>query len=103
MSNPLHRIKMIDELNITGRRVFIRTDLNCPLTSEGGLADDSRIVAALPTIRYAIEQGAKIILCSHLGRPKGRVRKELSLEPVGRRLAELLDTDIAFPEDCSNI
>ncbi|MEC8022861.1 MAG: phosphoglycerate kinase [Myxococcota bacterium] len=99
MSDPLHRIKSIEDLNISGRRVFIRTDLNCPLTAEGGIADDSRILAALPTIRYAREQGAKVILCSHLGRPKGRVRKELSLEPVGRRLAELLDTDIAFPED----
>jgi phosphoglycerate kinase len=100
MSDPLHRIKTIEDLNITGRRVFIRTDLNCPLTPEGGIADDSRILAALPTIRYAVAQGAKVILCSHLGRPKGRVRKELSLEPVGRRLAELLETEISFPEDC---
>ncbi|MFT5430601.1 MAG: phosphoglycerate kinase [Myxococcota bacterium] len=96
----LSRIKSIEDLELAGQRVLIRVDLNCPLTDDGRVADDSRIVAALPTIRYAREQGAKVILCSHLGRPKGRPRRELTLAPVGERLAELLETDIFFPDDC---
>ena len=100
MTDALDRIRHIEDLQISGLRVLIRVDLNCPLTDDLRIADDSRIVAALPTIRAARKRGAKIILCSHLGRPKGRPRKELTLRPVGERLAELLQTEIFFPDDC---
>jgi phosphoglycerate kinase len=96
----LRGIKKIEELDIEGRRVFIRVDFNCPLTPEGRVADDTRIVAALPTIKYAIEQGAKVVLASHLGRPKGKRVAQLSMAPVGERLAELLDKEVFMPEDC---
>ena len=78
----------------------MRVDLNCPLTEDGRVSDDSRIVAALPSIRLARQQGAKIILCSHLGRPKGRARRELTLAGVGERLAELLGQEVYLPDDC---
>ncbi len=96
----LSRIKSIEDLEISGRKVLIRVDLNCPLTADGLVADDSRIQAALPTIQHARQRGAKIILCSHLGRPKGRPRRELSLAPVGDRLAELLEQEILLPDEC---
>ncbi len=94
------RIRSIDELDLSGKRLLLRLDLNCPLTPDGQVADDSRILASLPTIKHAKQAGAKLILCSHLGRPKGKVKKELSLQPVGHRLAELLGQEIFFPEDC---
>lgn len=100
MNDVLSRIRTIDDLELSGSRTLIRVDLNCPLTEDGRVADDSRIVAALPTIRLARQRGAKVILCSHLGRPKGRPRRDLTLKPVGERLAELLDTEIFFPDDC---
>ena len=97
----LSRIKSIEELDLAGLRTFIRVDLNCPLTDDGRVADDTRIVSALPTIQYAREQGAKVVLCSHLGRPKGRPRRELTLAPVGERLVELLGiNEILLPDDC---
>ncbi|MBT9555580.1 MAG: phosphoglycerate kinase [Myxococcales bacterium] len=96
----LTRIKSVEELELEGRRVLIRVDLNCPVDDDGVPTDDSRILAALPTIQYARERGAKVLLCSHLGRPKGRPRKELSLVAIGERLSELLKTEIFFPDDC---
>lgn len=93
-------IKLIDEINITDKRVFIRVDLNVPQNDVGEIKDDTRIQAALPTIKYAIEKGAKIILASHLGRPKGERNLKYTLRPVAARLAELLKTEIIFPEDC---
>ncbi len=83
-----------------GKRVFCRVDFNVPLTENGRILDDSRIVAALPTIRFLREKGAKIVLASHLGRPKGKPRPQMSLEPVAVRLHELIDQDIVFAEDC---
>ncbi len=100
MNGVLSRIRTIEELDLSGLRVLVRVDLNCPLNEDGHVADDSRITAALPTIKLARQRGAKVILCSHLGRPKGRPRRELSLKPVGQRLAEVLDTEIFFPDDC---
>ena len=92
-------IKTISELDIAGRRLFIRVDFNVPLTPEGKVSDDTRIRESLPTIKLAIEKGARVVLASHLGRPKGKADKKYSLEPVGARLAELLDADVALTDE----
>jgi phosphoglycerate kinase len=91
--------KTIDALSLAGKRVFIRVDFNVPLDEQGKVTDDARIRAALPTIQYALEAKAKLILASHLGRPKGRDEK-LSLEPAGARLSELLKRDVILADDC---
>jgi len=91
--------KTISELDIAGRRVFIRVDFNVPLTPAGGVADDTRIRESLPTIKYAIEQGARVVLASHLGRPKGKPDKKYSLEPVAARLAELIQADVTLTDE----
>src|SRR5215471_7878359 len=91
-------IRSISELPIEGKRVFIRVDFNVPLTPAKGVADDSRIRASLPTIQHAIKRGARVVLASHLGRPKG-VTPGLSLEPVGARLAELLGKDVVLTDE----
>jgi phosphoglycerate kinase len=89
----------VDDLTLRGRRMFVRLDLNVPI--EGGrITDDSRIRAALPTLRLAITRGARLILASHLGRPKGKVDRNFSLRPVSRRLKELLDRPVEFATDC---
>ena len=86
---------------LAGKRVFIRVDFNVPLDKKTGeITDDSRIREALPTIRYAVEAGAKVILASHLGRPKPGKREGLSLEPCGARLSELTGYEVHLPEDC---
>ena len=94
-------IKYIDELDIAEKRVFLRVDFNVPLTQKGTVADDTRIQACLPTIRYALEKKAHLILASHMGRPKGKKDPKYSLAPVAERLAEIFpDYEILFPEDC---
>lgn len=94
-------IKYIDELSIAEKRVFVRCDFNVAMNDVGEITDDTRIRAALPTIRYALGQKAKLILASHLGRPKGERNPKYSLKTVGERLAEILgDVDILMPEDC---
>ncbi|GIN85390.1 phosphoglycerate kinase [Heyndrickxia sporothermodurans] len=85
--------KSIKDIDLNGKRVFCRVDFNVPLQN-GNVTDDTRIRAAIPTIKYLIEQGAKVILASHLGRPKGKVVEELRLTPVAKRLSELLKKDI---------
>ena len=91
--------KSIKEINFTGKRVLVRCDFNVPLKG-GVVSDDSRIVAALPTIQHLISQGAKIILCSHLGRPKGEKNAIFSLSPVAEDLAAKLGKPVTFLEDC---
>ena len=89
----------IKDLALKGERVFIRVDFNVPLKN-GTIGDDTRIKACLPTIQYALGQGATVVLASHLGRPKGRVNPEMSLRPIADRLAELLGKPIVFAADC---
>jgi phosphoglycerate kinase len=89
----------VEALPVEGRRVFVRVDLNVPLTKDRKVSDDARIVAVLPTIRHLIERGARIVLGSHLGRPDGKVKPELSLEPVAARLAELLAVDVTLADE----
>lgn len=90
----------IEDFNVKGKRIFIRADFNVPLDENLKITNDSRIRSTLPTINYAIDEGAKIILASHLGRPKGKVNPLLSLAPVAKRLQRLLDKDVIFAEDC---
>ena len=94
-------IRSIDQLELAGKRVFIRVDFNVPLDKNtGAVKDDARIRAALPTIQYALQKRAKVILASHLGRPDGKVVAAMSLEPVGARLSELLGCDVMHADDC---
>jgi len=92
--------KSIDQLNIQGKRLFLRVDFNVPMDEKGSITDDARIRAALPTINYALGKDAKVILASHLGRPKGGPEAKYSLAPVARRLGELLKREVKLAPDC---
>ena len=92
--------KTVDDINVKGKRVLVRCDFNVPLKG-GVITDENRIVAALPTIKKLIADGGKVILCSHLGKPKGEPKPELSLAPVAKRLSELLGKDVVFAADAN--
>src|SRR5262245_29812681 len=94
--------KTIDGLDVNGKRVFVRVDFNVPLTKEEPytITDDTRIRAALPTIEALRKRGARVILASHLGRPKGAPEKKYSLDPVHKHLQKLLNTEVGFVNDC---
>jgi phosphoglycerate kinase len=98
MSPNRPRLPTLDDLDVEGKRVIVRCDLNVPL-EDGVITDDLRIRAAVPTLRTLLGRGARLAVCSHLGRPKGRVVEELRLAPVGARLAELLDRDVTEARD----
>ncbi len=91
-------MRTIDDLDVAGRRVLVRSDLNVPL-KDGVITDDGRIRASVPTIEALASRGARVVVCAHLGRPKGEVRPEFSLRPVADRLAELLGRPVAFASD----
>ena len=94
------QVKTVDDLDLSGKKVFVRVDFNVPLDSDGSVTDDTRIVAALPTIKKLYEQDAKIILASHLGRPKGERVESMSLAPVAPVLSERLGLPVLFLNDC---
>jgi phosphoglycerate kinase len=93
-------MKFIDEINLKGKRVLFRFDYNVPLDSTLNITDDIRIRATVPTINYALDEGAKVIIMSHLGRPKGKVSPEFSLAPVAKRLSRLINKEVILAKDC---
>lgn len=92
--------KTIEKVDLKGKRVFIRADFNVPLDENGNITDDTRIRSTLPTINYALDAGAKVILASHFGRPKGKPNPKYSLAPVALRLNRLLNKEVKFAKDC---
>ena len=95
----MNTLKSVKDVDLGGRKVLLRLDLNAPL-KDGEVSNDARLRAALPTIKHVIENAGAVALASHLGRPKGKRNAEYSLEPVGRRLSELLDMEVLLAEDC---
>ena len=92
------RLPLLDDLDVAGKRVLVRCDLNVPI-SDGQIADDMRITAAIPTLRALLDRGARVTVCSHLGRPKGKVVEDLRLAPLGRRLGQLLGRNVDAVND----
>lgn len=101
MSNGLKGIKTIRDFELAGKTVFLRLDLNVPLEN-GKITDETRITASLPTIKYALEKGAKLVIASHLGRPKSAKDKQYSMEPVAKRLGELLNYEVVLMDEPSS-
>lgn len=95
----MQKLSLMD-IDVAAKRVLLRVDFNVPLTEDGLVSDDTRIVAALPTLKYLVEHQAKVVLVSHLGRPGGEVVAQLSLKPVAARLSEIIGQPVAFANDC---
>src|SRR4030067_726396 len=93
-------IRTIDQIELKGKRVFIRVDFNVPQDEKGHISDDTRILLSLPTIRFASDAGGKVILASHFGRPKGKKDPKFSLAPVAGRLSQLIGKKVALAPDC---
>src|SRR5210317_560462 len=93
-------MKNIRDLDIKEKKVLIRVDCNVPLDEHGNITDDTRIRGVLPTINYALDEQAKVIICSHLGRPDGQRQEKFSLAPVAKRLSRLLDKEVKLAPDC---
>ena len=93
--------KTVRDIDVAGKKVLLRCDFNVPMAKDGSgvITDDKRIRAALPTIQYLLEQNAAVVACSHMGKPKGEVKPELSLKPVAARLSELLGKPVIMAED----
>ena len=91
--------KTIEDIQVHGKKVLVRCDFNVPLDKEGNITDENRIVGAMPTIKYLADNGAKVILCSHMGKPKGEPKPEFSLAPVAKRLSEKLGKEVVFAAD----
>ena len=91
--------KTVRDIDLKGKKVIERCDFNVPLLEDGTIRDNTRIVAALPTIKYLLEQNCAVILCSHLGRPKGQVVPEMSLAPVAKELSKLLGQEVKLAKD----
>ncbi|MEW5724609.1 MAG: phosphoglycerate kinase, partial [Thermodesulfobacteriota bacterium] len=100
MASPEERFQYINEVNLKDKTVHIRADLNVPYDENQNITDDNRIRAILPTVNYALDEGAKVILSSHLGRPKGEADPSMRLAPVARRLGRLLGKDVIMAPDC---
>lgn len=99
MSEMVYAKKTVEQVDVAGKRVFVRADLNVPL-KDGEVSNDLRIRASLPTLQYLIDNGAKVIVASHLGRPKGEAKPEFSLKPVATRMGELLGKEVLMAPDC---
>ncbi|MBQ8002291.1 MAG: phosphoglycerate kinase, partial [Clostridia bacterium] len=91
--------KTLEDVEVRGKRVLVRCDFNVPLDQDGNITDENRIVGAMPTINYLVENGAKVILCSHMGKPKGEPVPSMSLAPVAKRLSEKLGKEVVFAAD----
>lgn len=96
----MSQIKTIKDVNLKGKKVFVRVDFNVPFDNKGEISDDTRIVAALPTIKHLVDEGAMVVLTSHLGRPKSKADTQFSLAPVAKTLSEKLGKPVAFVDDC---
>jgi phosphoglycerate kinase len=92
-------MNLITDLDVKGKRVFLRVDFNVPLDENGGIRDDTRIRASLPTIRYLLDHGARLVIASHMGRPKGKADPKMSLKPAAKRLAELISNKVVLAPD----
>src|ERR1039457_3680075 len=101
-SSAIPRIskRTVEDLAVEGKKVLVRVDYNVPLNEQGAITDDTRIKETLPTINYLLEKGASLILCAHLGRPKGQPNAKYSLKPVAKRLEELLRRTVQMAPDC---
>ena len=91
--------KTIKDIDLKGKKVLVRCDFNVPMDENKNITDNTRIVAALPTIKYLLENNCAVILCSHLGRPKGEFKPEFSLAPVAKELSKLLDKEVIMAND----